>query len=138
MKRPVREPRVADVKDSPRSSRQPPIAVHVARFEARDLIEQTILVLDEIEPAAIGKEQPIERIERDEVHVFSAVRAEQREQLVDEIWRGDHGRPHVEREAVALDHARPAADPIQRFDYGYAISARSEANGSRQAAETSA
>jgi hypothetical protein len=82
--------------------------------------------------------QPVERADRHQLDVERHAAARQRPQFVQAIGIGDHGRPAVEGEAVALPVISAPARLVAALDKCGRYAGRSQADGERKPTEAGA
>ncbi len=109
MERLVRQPRETRIEELLRMLEQFKIAIRVCRLELADFIERILDRAAVVEGAAIGEAEAIPRIQRHKRQIVFHPLSEQLEQLAEQEIRGDHGRPGVVAEAVALENLRATA-----------------------------
>ena len=96
----------------PRVVGEPPVAVHVGGVHPPDLLDQPRLVGDVVEGHPIGPLEPVERCHRQQADIVGQPPAGEREQFLQALWGGDHGRPGIEDVAAILVDGGPATGLI--------------------------
>jgi len=115
-----------------------PVAGHVARVEAGDLLLVRFRPGPVVEPAAVREEESVEGAERHQGQVGRARAAGSRPEVVEELRGGDEGGAHVEGEARLAMLGGAAAEPGACLDQGHGVPGALQADRGGQAAEAAA
>ena len=151
----VAELEEASLEDGARCIVEAFVALEILRRDHADLRARSLGVAVVVEVAAVRKIDPIEGLDRNEIdvalgrrtvaavaraHARGEVRTVEigvalleREQLFDEVRNGEHGRAHVEHEAVARAHVRATTGTIELLEHRGAEAHRGRAESRARA-----
>jgi hypothetical protein len=122
----------------PRVVGEPPVAVHVRGVHPPNLLDQPRLVGDVIEGHAVAPLKPVERSHRQQADIVGHSPAGEREQLLQAVRGGDHGRPGIEDVAAILVDGGPATGLIVGLVADRLEAHRLQADGRGEAAKAAA
>ena len=86
-----------------------PVAIHVGGVHPSDLLDQPGLIGDVVKRYTIAPLEAVEGSHRQQADILGQLPAGEREQLLQAVRRGDHGRPGIEDVAPLLVDGRPTA-----------------------------
>ena len=118
-----------------REGEEAAVAVGGPGGEAVEGLRHRLGVFDEVEHRAVGEEAPPLRVEPDEVEVVVEIATRLREDATKYARHREDRRPHVEPEAVGLEHGGLAAEPGVELQQRDLVAPRSQRAGRRQPAQ---
>jgi hypothetical protein len=103
------------------------------RFEQR---ESALARGMHVEGVSVVGEDPVGRIEADEVELGGGARAEESEAVIEHLGHQVPRRPRIEAESLALPAPRPSTEPFRLLEQGHLVPVRGEQGGRGQSGDT--
>ena len=129
---------VAGGEHAPRVVQEAAVAGAVGRIAAPDLCCQRCAIGAIVEAVAVRPQQPVERVDRQQLDPVAQVCSGHGEQVLQQGRIGYHRRAHVERETPVPPDVRPAARLLARLEQRGCHARRLQPDGGREPAETAA
>jgi len=126
----------ADLEDLFAFFQEAPVPVHVLRREAADFLHHFVGVARVVEGGPVVEADAVEGVDGHELHVVLQVAPAEGPELLEQKRRGNDGGPGVERKAVLLEDARPAAGLIEAVEKRHPKATRPQSDGGREPAHS--